>query len=255
MNKLDQLLARKKKNILSIYFTAGFPELNDTNAVISELENSGTDMIEIGIPFSDPIADGPVIQQSNNTALKNGITLRKILDDLKKTSANSKVPRILMGYFNPILQFGVENFCREAKAAGTDGVIIPDLPIPEYKLHYRALFKACGIHVIFLVSPQTSSERLAEIEELSTAFIYAVSSNAVTGRDADFEARTGYFSYLQTRLSKPFLIGFGIKDKTSFENACRYAEGAIIGSAFIKVLKQKKSVVDFISNIREGTGD
>jgi len=249
MNKIDKLLNQKQQNILSVYFTAGYPELNSTTKIIEDLENCGTDLIEVGIPFSDPIADGPVIQYSNNAAIENGITLELIFKQLEQISAISKIPKIMMGYFNPVLKFGVEQFCEKCVKVGIDGVIIPDLPLTEYKSQYQQIFKSYGIHFIFLVSPQTSKQRLCEIESLSTAFIYAVSTNSTTGGAVDFSKQKSYFSFLKKHISKPFLIGFGVKDRQSFASACSFANGAIIGSAFIKALFEKKDVKKFIQEL------
>jgi len=249
MNKIDKLLNQKQQNILSVYFTAGYPELNSTTNIIKELENSGVDLIEVGIPFSDPIADGPVIQYSNNAAIENGITLELIFKQLEQISAISKIPKIMMGYFNPVLKFGVEQFCENCVKVGIDGVIIPDLPLTEYKNKYQQIFKNYGIHFVFLVSPQTTKQRLNEIESLSTAFVYAVSTNSTTGGAVDFGLQESYFSFLQQHLAKPFLIGFGVKDRESFASACSFANGAIIGSAFIKTLSEKKDVKNFIQEI------
>lgn len=249
MNKIDKLLNQKQQNILSVYFTAGYPELNSTTNIIKELENSGVDLIEVGIPFSDPIADGPVIQYSNNAAIENGITLELIFKQLEQISAISKIPKIMMGYFNPVLKFGVEKFCKKCVKVGIDGVIIPDLPLTEYKNRYQQIFKNYGIHFVFLVSPQTSKQRLSEIESLSTAFVYAVSTNSTTGGAVNFGLQESYFSFLRQHLAKPFLIGFGVKDRESFASACSFANGAIIGSAFIKTLSEKKGVKNFIQEI------
>ncbi|MGM0503932.1 MAG: tryptophan synthase subunit alpha [Bacteroidota bacterium] len=249
MNKIDNLLNQKQYNILSVYFTAGYPELNSTTKIIEELENSGADLIEVGIPFSDPIADGPVIQYSNNAAIENGITLELIFTQLEQISAISNIPKIMMGYFNPVLKFGVERFCEKCVKVGIDGIIIPDLPLTEYKNQYQQIFKKYDIHFIFLVSPQTSKQRLSEIESLSTAFIYAVSTNSTTGGAVDFAKQKSYFSFLRQHLTKPFLIGFGVKDRPSFASACSFANGAIIGSAFIKALSEKNDVKNFIQEI------
>lgn len=250
MNKIDQLLNKKQDNLLSVYFTAGFPTLNKTAGIIDELEEAGADLIEIGIPFSDPIADGPVIQYSNNVAIENGITLELIFDQLKDVKQAGKVPKILMGYFNPVLKFGVQRFCEQCADVGVDGIIIPDLPLLEYQHHYQKIFEQFGIHFIFLVSPQTSEERLKEIEKLSTAFIYAVSTNSTTGGAVDFDMQSEYFNFLKTNINKPFLIGFGVNNKKSFKKACSFANGAIIGSAFIKALSEKKDIKDFIQQIK-----
>ncbi len=254
MNKLDILLKDKYKDLLSMYFTAGYPNLDDSREIIDSLESNGADLIEIGIPFSDPVADGPVIQTSNAAAIENGMTLRMLFEQLKSVNPNSKLPKILMGYFNPVLQYGVEKFCKDCKNVGVDGVIIPDLPVYEYETHYKSVFEEYGIHFIFLVSPQTSEERLNRIEELSTSFIYAVSTNATTGGITDFSSQKEYFQRLKDHLSKPFLIGFGVKDKNTFKTACEYANGAIVGSAFINSLMELGSVTEniesFINQLR-----
>ena len=254
MNKLDILFNKKQENLLSIFFTAGYPKKDDTNEIINYLEESEVDLIEIGIPFSDPIADGPVIQFSNNAAIENGVNLKSIFNDLKILKEHSKIPKLLMGYFNPVLQYGIEQFCKDCKASGVDGVIIPDLPVDEFEVNYKKIFKNYGIHFIFLVSPQTSVERLQKIEQLSTSFIYAVSTNSTTGGDSNFESQKFYFKRLSEYLSKPFLIGFGVNDRESNQVACNYANGAIVGSSFIKVLTEsgemEKNIKEFIQSIK-----
>ncbi|HRW62681.1 MAG TPA: tryptophan synthase subunit alpha [Bacteroidales bacterium] len=254
MNKIDQLLNKKQDKLFSIYFTAGFPALESTTNIINELEKSNVDLIEIGIPFSDPVADGPVIQFSNSASIENGMTLKKLFNQLDEIKNTSKIPKILMGYFNPILKYGVEEFCKSCKNVGIDGVIIPDLPIYEYENKYQDVFKKHGIHFIFLVSPQTSLERLQQIDSLSTSFIYAVSTNSTTGGKADLNLQADYFKRLKSNLTNPFLIGFGVKDNESFSIACNYANGAIIGSAFINAISQsgdlKKNIQEFIHMIR-----
>ncbi|PLX10322.1 MAG: tryptophan synthase subunit alpha [Marinilabiliales bacterium] len=253
MNKLELLFNNKQSDILSIYFTGGYPKLDDTSNIITELEKSKVDLIEIGIPFSDPVADGPVIQYSNSTSIENGMNLALLLNQLSKIKRESKIPKILMGYFNPILQFGVENFCRACKKVGVDGVIIPDLPLIEYELKYQVIFKQYGIHFIFLVSPQTSELRLKEIDQLSTCFIYAVSTNSTTGGAVDFSTQKDYFLRLKKILKNPFLIGFGVKNKETFKTACNYANGAIIGSSFINAISKpgelNENIQQFIQNI------
>jgi len=254
MNKLEKLFKRKNKNVLSIYFTAGFPNLADTINILLELENNRVDLIEIGIPFSDPIADGPIIQYSNSVSIENGMSLPKLFDQLIEISDIISTPKILMGYFNPVYQFGVEEFCKKSKAAGVDGVIIPDLPMMEYESKYKEIFLRYGIHFIFLVTPQTSIERLKQIDNLSTSFIYAVSTNSTTGGVSDFELQKDYFKRLRANLTKPFLIGFGVKNRETFRFACSYAHGAIVGSAFIQAISQKgdlkDNINDFIQSIR-----
>ena len=248
MNKIEQLLNKKQDKLLSMYFTAGFPALESTVEIINELEKNRVDLIEIGIPFSDPVADGPVIQQSNTISIENGMTLKKLFEQLDQRKTVSRIPKIMMGYFNPVLKYGVEEFCKSCQHTGIDGVIIPDLPISEFEEKYASLFEMYGIHFIFLVSPQTSVERLQKINNLSKSFVYAVSTNSTTGGAINFDAQQNYFRKLQESLSCPFLIGFGVKDKNSFRSACQYANGAIIGSAFIKVLAEKGDMKENIRN-------
>lgn len=237
LNKLDVLFASGKENILNIYCTAGFPQLEDTAKVMLALQHNGADIIELGIPYSDPIADGPVIQQSNMQAIENGIGIRKIFEQLTEIKEQLTVPVILMGYLNPVMQYGIENFCRDAAAVGVAGIILPDMPLYEFETIYQPLFAKYGLHFIFLISPQTSEKRIRLADKLSKGFIYAVSSSATTGTDSDNSHQEAYFSRLRDmKLSNPLLIGFGIKDKETFDFACQYAAGAIIGSAFIKAL-------------------
>lgn len=254
MNKLDALFEQKREDILSIFFTGGFPIPDKENIIIESLEESKVDMVEVGIPFSDPIADGPVIQNSSSTAIENGTTLEAILEELKKSKTERKMPVVLMGYLNSIYKFGIEQFCKAAFNAGIDGLIIPDLPIEEYLLNYKSIFNTYNLHCIFLVSPQTSIERLKYIDSISTSFIYAVSSNSVTGENIDISTQQEYYKRLKEHLNKPFLVGFGIKDKESFENACKYSNGAIVGSAFVRTLEESKDlkidIKEFISKIK-----
>jgi tryptophan synthase alpha chain len=258
MNRIQELFKRKK-DVLSVYFTAGFPALNDTNETLSGLALGGVDMIEIGIPFSDPLADGPVIQQSSEQALKNGMTLQILFSQLKgiRTSiSSSDLPLLLMGYLNPVLQFGVEAFCKEAQAAGIDGVIIPDLPLQEYLSEYKSVFEAHGISNVFLITPQTSEERIRLIDSHTNSFIYMVSSASTTGAKSSIdESQIRYFERVKAmKLKNPVLIGFGISDRATFERACEYASGAIIGSAFIRALTGNKNlqsaIAAFINTIR-----
>jgi tryptophan synthase alpha chain len=248
MNKLDILFNKKQRNLLSIFFTAGYPKKDDTTEIINCLEESDVDLIEIGISFSDPIADGPVIQFSNKVSIENGVSLKSIFDDLNNLNAHSRIPKLLMGYFNSVLQYGVEQFCEDCNASGVDGVIIPDLPADEFEVNYKDIFEKYGIHFVFLVSPLTSVERLKKIEDLSTSFIYAVSTNSTTGGTSDFDSQKFYFNRLNENLSKPFLIGFGVNDRESNQIACKYANGAIVGSSFIKVLSKSGEMGD---NIKE----
>jgi tryptophan synthase alpha chain len=240
MNRLQQLFKQKKKNILSIYFTAGYPNLNCTMQIAEALEKSGADFIEIGFPYSDPVADGPVIQASSKQSLDDGMTLELLFEQLKDLRKTITIPILLMGYFNPVLQYGVENFCKACKAIGVDGCIIPDLPMYEYEEMYLPFFEENGISNIFLVTPQTSEERIQKIDNLSNAFIYLLSSAATTGKNLDVSADAR--SYLKRikdmNLNSPLVIGFGISDKETFDTANEYASGAIIGSAFVKSLAQ-----------------
>lgn len=248
MNRIRKLFSDKQKNILSIYFTAGFPQLNDTGKILHALQNHGADLIEIGIPYSDPLADGPVIQQSSMTAIQNGISIKKIFEQLNEISSNSSlrnenVPFILMGYLNPVLQYGFEKFCSNAKASGVDGIILPDLPVYEYEREYKEIFKQHNLSFTFLITPDTSEERIRKIDELSDGFIYAVSSSSITGTYRDISAQESYFKRLKNlRLKNEILIGFGIKDNHTFASACKYAAGAIIGTAYIKALENSQDI-------------
>ncbi|PUZ30408.1 tryptophan synthase, alpha chain [Chitinophaga costaii] len=237
MNRIDQLFAQKKQNVLNVYCTAGFPTLESTLPVMQALQSAGADLIELGMPFSDPLADGPVIQDSSTQALKNGMTLARLFEQLKDFRSSIQLPVILMGYLNPILQMGVENFCRQCAAVGVDGLILPELPLPEYEKEYQAIFEKYGLYLIFLVTPETSEARLRRLDAASKGFLYAVSSSSTTGKDKDMGDQTAYFRKLQAlHLKNPVLIGFGIKDKGTFTTACTYSNGAIIGTAFIKAI-------------------
>lgn len=258
MNRINQLF-RKKKNILSIYFTAGFPQVDDTTTILNELQNSGADMIEIGIPFSDPLADGPIIQHSSEVALKNGMSLKLLFEQLKSSNIqhrSSSIPLILMGYLNPVLQFGVENFCKCASEVGIDAIILPDLPIDEYLNEYKSILKKYGLKNIFLITPQTSEKRIRYIDKNSDGFIYMVSSSSTTGvKNGIDKGKQKYFSRIKKlNLKNPLMIGFGISNRTSFTKACEYANGAIIGSAFIKAIGDsndlQKDIHNFIKNIK-----
>lgn len=255
MNKLDKTFAARKTNILNMYCTAGYPNLDSTETIMLALQENGADIIELGIPYSDPIADGPVIQQSNMQALANGISIKKIFSQLQNLKERLHIPVILMGYLNPVMQYGIENFCMDAAAAGVSGIILPDLPMYEFEHFYKAVFDKYGLYCIFLISPQTSVERIKKADELSRGFLYAVSSSATTGKQTDFTAQETYFKKIKNmRLKNPVLIGFGIKDKDTFNLASSYAAGAIIGSAYIKALENRgdlaESTARFIQNIR-----
>ncbi len=239
MNRINKKLQENSnEKLLSIYFTAGYPNLNDTAKIIQDLEKSGVGMIEIGLPFSDPLADGPTIQASSTQALKNGMTTAVLFDQLKDIRKTVQIPLVIMGYFNPILQYGVENFCKKCAAIGIDGLIIPDLPVDVYNDQYKAIFEKNGITNVFLITPQTSDDRIRFIDSISTGFIYMVSSASVTGGNSGFgNQQTVYFERIASmNLKNPQVIGFGISDQESFKQATTYAKGAIIGSAFIKHL-------------------
>ena len=248
-NRINQLFDSKKENILSVYFTAGFPNLNDTVQIIQELEKNGVDLIEIGMPFSDPTADGPTIQHSSEVALKNGMSVKLLFEQLREIRSLVNIPLILMGYFNPVLQFGVEEFCKKCNEVGIDGTILPDLPLDEFEENYKDMFIKYNLHNILLITPQTSEKRVRQIDDVTTGFIYMVSSSATTGagkKVEDFHA--DYFERIQQmNLKNPRLIGFGISDHATFANACKYANGAIIGSAFVKSFDKELAIEESIS--------
>ena len=253
MNRIEQKLQEDKK-ILSIYFSAGYPNLNDTVQIIQDLEKNGIDMIEIGLPFSDPLADGPIIQASSTTALHNGITSQILFDQLADIRKTVSIPLVIMGYFNPMLQYGVEAFCKKCAEIGIDGLIIPDLPVDVYADEYKATFDKYGLINIFLITPQTSEERIRFIDSVSSGFIYMVSSASVTGSSAGFgSTQEDYFKRIaDMKLKNPQVIGFGINNAETFNQATQYAKGAIIGSAFITHLKENGSnkIADFVKAIR-----
>lgn len=238
MNRIDSALAKNKK-LISIYFTAGFPDLDDTVPIIKALEKSGVDMIEIGMPFSDPLADGPTIQDSSTQALKNGMHTHKLFDQIKSIRNEVTIPLIIMGYFNPIFQYGVEAFCKSCKDVGIDGLIIPDLPVNVYHKNYKSIFESYGLKNIFLITPQTPESRVRYIDEVSDGFIYMVSSASTTGAKSEFgDIQENYFKRINDlKLKNPQIVGFGISNYDTFNAATTYAKGAIIGSAFIKHLK------------------
>jgi tryptophan synthase alpha chain len=241
MNRIEKLFTDKNKNILSIYFTAGYPEINDTLTIIKELDKARVDMIEIGMPFSDPVADGPVIQRSSEKALANGMSLNLLFKQLEKIRKVTDIPLILMGYINPFFRFGMENLIIKCSETGIDGTIIPDLPVEEYLGAYESLFKKNNIFNIFLISPQTPDERIKYIDTISKGFLYMVSTSSTTGIKNGFDnSQTAYFRKISDlNLKTPGLIGFGISDKSTFDQACAYSGGAIIGSAFINALDDK----------------
>jgi tryptophan synthase alpha chain len=250
MNRIDQLF-KEKKNILNIYFTAGYPELDDTVRIIKELSDAGVDMIEIGIPFSDPLADGPVIQGSSEIALKNGMTVSLLFEQLENIRKVTDIPLLLMGYLNPVIQFGVEKFLKRCNEIGIDGLILPDLPLKAYREKYQAVFEKEGLRNIQLITPQTTTERIREIDSSENGFIYIVSSASTTGGQVDTSGQKAYFnSVKEMYLSNPTLIGFGINNAETYLTACDYSSGAIIGSAFIKHLIAKKPIKDFVAEIK-----
>ncbi|TYB74440.1 tryptophan synthase subunit alpha [Bizionia gelidisalsuginis] len=252
MNRIQTKLKEDKK-LLSIYFSAGYPSVNDTVEIIQELESNGVDMIEIGLPFSDPLADGPTIQESSTQALKNGMTSELLFQQLQSIRASVSIPLIIMGYFNPILQYGVEAFCKACQEVGIDGLIIPDLPVDVYDENYKHLFKKYGIINVFLITPQTSQERIRYIDSISEGFIYMVSSASVTGSSSGFQTeQTDYFKRVANmELQAPQIVGFGISNQETFKQATQHTKGAIIGSAFIKHLSANgiKNIDTFVNTI------
>lgn len=252
MNRIQYKLKEDKK-ILSIYFSAGFPNLNDTKSLIEELAKNNVDMVEIGLPFSDPLADGPTIQASSTQALKNGMTTKMLFDQIKDIRETVDIPLIIMGYFNPILQFGTENFLKKCKETGIDGLIIPDLPLEIYLSEYKQLFESYKIAMIFLITPQTSEERIRLIDANSNGFIYMVSSSSVTGSRENFDDnQLAYFERIAAmNLKNPQVIGFGISNKTTFQQATKHQKGAIIGSSFIQFIANNpiSSIAKFIQNL------
>ena len=254
MNRINKLFQKKNKKILSIYFTAGYPKINDTVDIIKALDKNGVDMIEVGIPFSDPIADGPIIQNSSTIAITNGMSLSLLFDQLKNIRSTTQIPIILMGYINPIIQFGYDKFVDKLIECGIDGVILPDLPLLEYKKELKPFFDKNNISFVSLISPNTSIERVKKIDQISDGFLYVVSSSSITGKNNLFDLnQIKYFNSLNNILLKnPKIIGFGISDKKSFDMACNYSNGAIIGTKFINsldVLNLNKSIEKFINSI------
>ena len=247
MNRINQKLQEDKK-LLSIYFSAGYPSLNDTVQIIQELEKSGVDMIEIGLPFSDPLADGPIIQESSSKALQNGMTTKLLFEQLSNIRENVKIPLIIMGYFNPILQYGVEEFCEKCKETGIDGLIIPDLPVDIYAENYASIFEKYSLINVFLITPQTSETRIRYIDSVSKGFIYMVSSASVTGNlDGFGKEQELYFERIhKMNLNNPQIVGFGISDMQTYIQATKFAKGAIIGSSFIKFLSKNESINSFV---------
>jgi tryptophan synthase alpha chain len=247
MSRIKELFADKKDNILNVYCTAGYPQLNSTLSIMKSLQDNGADLIELGMPYSDPLADGPVIQASGSIALENGMTIAVLFEQLAGFRKQIDLPVILMGYMNPVLQYGFEKFCSDAATVGIDGLILPDLPEYEFETEYGAIIRKYGLDFIFLVTPETSEDRVRKLDELSSGFLYAVSSSATTGKDKDFTTVESYLQRLQSmKLKNLILVGFGIKDKETFQSACKYASGAIIGTAFIKALGDTNNVENSI---------
>lgn len=239
-NRINQLFQDSPKNLLSIYFCAGCPTLDGTASVIRTLEKNGVNMIEIGIPFSDPMADGLVIQNAATRALQNGMSLRLLFEQLRDIRQDVRIPLVLMGYLNPIMQFGFEAFCKRCEECGIDGVIIPDLPFKDYETNYKTIAEAHNVKVIMLITPETSEARVREIDAHTDGFIYMVSSAATTGAQQDFDAqKQAYFKKIEDmHLRNPRMVGFGISNKQTFDAACTNASGAIIGSRFVALLNE-----------------
>lgn len=253
MNRIDKTFQKKQK-LLSIYFSAGHPELEDTLPILQALQDSGVDMVEIGLPFSDPLADGPTIQESSTRALRNGMTTEKLFDQLENIRENIHIPLVLMGYFNPMMQYGIERFCQKCQAIGIDGLIIPDLPVNIYHKDYKALFDQYNLYNMFLITPQTSEERIRYIDSVSNGFIYMVSSASVTGAQNNFgNTQEDYFKRIANmQLNTPQVVGFGISNAETYLTATRFSQGAIIGSAFIQFLEKNgiAAIPEFVKSIR-----
>ena len=256
MNRINKLFT-EKKDILSIYYTAGFPNLNDTANILKSLEKAGADIVELGMPFSDPLADGPTIQDSSLVALNNGMSIKVLFEQLKDVRKEVTIPIVLMGYINPVHKYGIEKFAKKCQEVGVDGVIIPDLPFDEYNEKYKTVFEAAGVSNIFLVTPQSPEARIRAIDTNTNGFIYVVSSAAVTGAKSGIsDTQIEYFHKLQNmKLKNPSLIGFGISDNESFKATCKYASGAIVGSAFVKLLANSKDldkdITNFIKDLKQ----
>ncbi|MDR1747341.1 MAG: tryptophan synthase subunit alpha [Tannerella sp.] len=253
MNRITTLFETKQQDILSVYFTAGYPALHDTQTILEALEAQGIDMAEIGIPFSDPMADGPVIQQSSTRALRNGMSLRLLFEQLHDIRHRVSMPLVLMGYLNPVMQYGFEAFCRSCAEVGVDGMILPDLPFADYMASYKAVAERYGLKVIMLITPETSDERIRLIDEHTSGFIYMVSSAAVTGAQKDFDAaKQAYFRRIAAmNLRNPRLVGFGISNRATLEAASANSSGAIIGSKFVQLLGESASAQEAVSRLKE----
>jgi len=254
MSRIIELFKKKHSNVLNVYCTAGYPQLNSTLEVMIALQENGADLIELGIPYSDPLADGPIIQASSTKALANGMTIKKLFEQLKDFRQTISIPVILMGNMNPVLQYGFEKFCKDAATVGVDGLILPDLPEYEFEVEYGAIIKKHGLDFIFLVTPETSEDRIKKLDQLSSGFLYAVSSSSTTGKDKNMGEVKPFLQKLKNlNLNNPILVGFGIKDKQSFQTACEVADGAIIGSAYIKAIENagdvKAATKSFLSSI------
>lgn len=255
-NRIQNLFETKKENILSFYFTAGFPNLNDTLTILKHLDESDVDMIEIGFPYSDPLADGPVIQESSGQAIENGMTLNLLFEQLQSLRNITQKPIVLMGYLNVVLQFGVKEFIEKCAEVGVDGIIIPDMPLHYYLSNFKDLCERNQVSNVLLITPETSEERIKQLDSYSSGFIYLVSSNSITGSTNAITFQTDYYQRIQSmKLQNPHLIGFGVHDKKTFETVCEFGSGAIIGSAFIKHLKEKgtskESIEGFVKSIKE----
>lgn len=257
MNRLDNLFKTKKKDILNVYFTAGHPNLNDTEEIILTLEEAGVDLIELGMPYSDPMADGPTIQDSSTVALKNGMNVEFLFEQIKAVREKTQIPLIMMGYFNQVMQFGEERFFRMCAEVGVDGLILPDLPVYVFEEKYKALFEELGLRISFLISPQTSEDRIRKIDNLTKGFIYMVSSSSITGSKSGISGeQMAYFNRInEMQLKNPRLIGFGISDHATYSTACQFSSGAIIGSAFIRTLDKatdiKAAIKGFVEMVRK----
>jgi tryptophan synthase alpha chain len=257
MNRIKALFEAKPNNILSVFFTAGFPELNHTVTILEQLQASGVDMVEIGMPYSDPVADGPVIQHSSEVSLKNGMSIKTLFEQLAGIRQRISMPLVLMGYLNPVLKFGVEAFLQKCQETGIDGLIIPDLPLHEYEANYKAQFEAAGLQNIFLITPQTPEARIRKIDQINSGFIYMVASAGTTGAKAGISAQQiEYFTRIAgMNLATPRVIGFGISNAETFATACQYANGAIVGSAFVRALQTpagdlRTAIPQFIGTLR-----
>jgi len=253
MNKINELFSKKQREILSIYFTAGFPRLNDTDLIIKTLQAHGVDMIEVGIPFSDPMADGPVIQESSTVALRNGMTLRLLFSQLEKIRNEVHIPLVMMGYLNPVMQYGFENFCRDCQKTGVSGIILPDLPFKDYLEEFKPVADRYDLRIIMLITPETSEERIRLIDAHTEGFIYMVSSASTTGAQKSFDkTKQDYFRRINAmNLRNPRLIGFGISNRETLQSAFSNASGAIIGSKFISLLRENESVEKAVNALND----